>query len=206
VKRALARRLSAVDGFRNPDVELEQYATSPALAANIVHLADLEGDLDAPVLDLGTGTGMLAIAAACRTPPRVVGIDIDADALAIARENEATVDPPTGVEWVQGNASDPPIRLRRATVLMNPPFGAQHGARGADREFLDAARAHASVTYSVHNAGSRSFIESYAADHDGSVTHAFAAEFPVDAQFEFHRTDRAVLDVEVFRVEWPTYS
>lgn len=206
MKRALARRLSQVEGFRNPDVELEQYTTSPALAANLVHLADLQGDLDRDVLDLGTGTGMLTIAVACRSPPRVVGVDIDHTALTIARANEASVEPPTGIEWLQADATDPPIRLRDATVVMNPPFGARHGSRGADREFLDAARAHARVSYSVHNSGSRAFIESYADDHGGTVTHAFAAELPVDAQFEFHTSDRATLDVEVFRVEWSAHS
>lgn len=202
MKRALAKRLSAVEGFERPRAELEQYPTSPALAANIIHLADLEGDLDRPVVDLGTGTGMLAIAAATRSPPRVFGIELDRDALGTATTNEEAVDPETPVNWINGDARNPPLTLEAATVVMNPPFGAQHGHRGADRAFLDGARSIATVTYSVHNEGSQSFIESYAADYGADVTHAFAAELPVDAQFEFHTSDRADIPVEVYRIEW----
>lgn len=205
MKRALATRLAALAGFDDPDVELEQYPTSPELAANLVHLADLTGDLDGVVVDLGTGTGMLALAVATRNPERVIGLDVDQDALDTALQNEALVDPPNSVDWIQADASRPPVARTDATVVMNPPFGAQHGNRGADREFLDAARSIAIVTYSIHNAGSREFIESYADDHDGTVTHAFAAELPIEGQFEFHTSDRADLPVEAFRIEWPGY-
>lgn len=203
MKRALARRLAAIEGFEDPDVDLEQYATPPALAANVVHLAALHDDLDRPVIDLGTGTGMLALAAAYRDPPAVTGLDVDRSALEIAQANESTIDPGVSVEWIQGHVPRHPLDLEESTVITNPPFGAQDGARGADRDFLDVARELSVVSYSIHNAGSQTFVESYAADQDGEVTHAFAAEFPVDAQFEFHTQDRAVIDVEVYRIEWP---
>lgn len=202
MKRALARRLAVVKGFRDPDVALEQYATSPELAANLVHLADLQGDLDRPVLDLGTGTGMLALAAATRSPPRVVAIDIDRSALSVALENESRVDPATSVDWIRADATDPPVSLRDATAVLNPPFGARDGARGADRAFLDAARVHARVSYSVHNEGSRDFVEAFARDNDGVVSHAFAASLTVDAQYAHHTADRRELPVEVYRIEW----
>lgn len=202
MKRALAKRLAALAGFDDPTVELEQYPTSPELAANLVHLADLSGDLDGIVVDLGTGTGMLALAAATRNPDRVLGLDIDRLALGTAHRNEANFEAETGVDWIQADATRPPISVPDATVVMNPPFGAQDGNRGADREFLDAARSIAAVSYSIHNAGSREFVEAYAEDHGGTVTHAFAAELPVEAQFEFHTSDRADLPVEVYRIEW----
>ncbi len=85
---------------------------------------------------------------------------------------------------------------------MNPPFGAQRGSEHADRAFLATARDLATVTYSIHNAGSREFVEAFAADEGGEVTHAFGAEFPVDRQFDFHTRERHTLDVEVFRVVW----
>lgn len=206
MKRALATRLAALAGFDDPDVELEQYPTSPELAANLVHLADLTGDLDGEVVDLGTGTGMLALAAATRSPDRVLALDIDRHALDTAHKNEATITPDTGVNWIQADATRPPLSTTDATVVMNPPFGAQHGNRGADRAFLDAARTFAVVSYSIHNAGSRAFVEAYADDHDGTVTHAFAAELPIEGQFEFHTSDRTELPVEVYRIEWPGYQ
>jgi putative methylase len=202
VKRALARRLAAVEDFRDPDPALEQYPTPAELAAHLVALADLHDDLTGrTVADLGAGTGMLALAAATLAPERVLAVDCDADALRVARENEARVAPDTAVDWLRGDATRPPL-AGVDTVVMNPPFGAQRGNEHADRAFLAAAADLASVSYSVHNAGSREFVESFAGDNGGEVTHAFAAEFPVDAQFAFHTSDREALDVEVFRIGW----
>ncbi|WP_254538129.1 METTL5 family protein [Halomarina litorea] len=200
-RRSLERRLESVAGFDDPRVEWEQYPTPAPLAAHLVHLAALQGDFDRPVVDLGTGTGMLALGARLLGATEVVGVDRDPSALAIAVANADRVDAP-GVSWVLGDATRPPLCPREATVLMNPPFGAQHGREHADRAFLDAARRLARVTYSVHNAGSRGFVEAFADDAGGTVTHAFGAEFDLDRQFAFHTSERHTLDVEVFRVVW----
>ncbi|GAD52968.1 predicted RNA methylase [Halarchaeum acidiphilum MH1-52-1] len=203
MKRALERRLADVAGFDDPDVEREQYPTPAGLAAHLLHTADLRGDLDDVVLDLGTGTGMLALGAACRDPARVVGLDVDGDALAIARANESRVAPETPVAWVRGDARDPPLDVARpVTVVMNPPFGAQRERRHADRRFLATAADLADVSWSIHNAGSRDFAASFAADEGGAVTDAFAAEFDVARQFDFHTSARETLDVEVYRIDW----
>lgn len=204
-KSALAQQLGVVAGFDNPDVDLEQYTTPTELAATIIHEADLRGDIDGrTVIDLGAGTGMLALAAALRSPTLTVGVELDRDALATALENEGRVGTSATVEWLQGDAGNPPIATdpSRTTVVMNPPFGAQEGSRGADKPFLDAARSLGSVSYSVHNAGSRDFIEAYADDHDGEVTHAFAAEFDIDHQFDHHTEAHTGIDTEVYRIEW----
>jgi len=202
VKRALEQRLAAVEGFRDPDPALEQYPTPAGLAAHLIHVADLQGDLAGRmVADLGSGTGMLALAAATRDPARVLAVERDPGALAVARENEARVDPAEGVDWLRGDATRPPL-ADVDTVVMNPPFGAQDGNEHADRRFLAAASESAGVSYSIHNAGSQSFVESFAGDEGGDVTHAFAAEFDVDRQFEFHASDSETLDVEVFRIDW----
>ena len=203
-KRALAERLYGLAGFSDPDIELEQYPTPPDLAAHLLHLADLQGDLRGrTVVDLGTGTGILALAAACRGPARVLGLERDPDALAVARENERTVDPPRSVDWLLGDATRPPLCPDGpTTVLTNPPFGARTGSEGADRAFLEQAAALGSVSYTIHNAGSQEFVEAFAADNGGEVTHAFAAEFEVGKLYDHHERDRAELDVEVFRTVW----
>ncbi|PSP54769.1 RNA methyltransferase [Halobacteriales archaeon QS_1_67_19] len=202
-KAALERRLSAVSGFESPRIELEQYPTPADLAAHLVHLAAVQGDLaDQTVADLGTGTGMLALGAACGRPARAVGIDRDAAALATARENERAVEPAVAVDWVLGDATRPPLALSDATVLMNPPFGAQSGNEHIDRAFLQAAAEIAGVSYSIHNAGSEAFVEAFAADEGGEVTHAFRAEFPLARQFDHQTSEREVVDAEVFRIRW----
>ena len=224
-------------GFEEPRAGLEQYHTPAELAAHIVHVADLQGDIEErTVLDLGSGTGMLSLAAALRGPTRVVGVELDPAALRTARENERRVGTYTDVEWVRGDATNPPLRRREAdrreasdgasgserserhasraaersaaasredtTVLMNPPFGAQRGNEHADREFLVTAARLADVSYSVHNAGSREFVEAFAADEGGEVTHAFRAELELPHQFEFHTDAERTLDAEVFRIDW----
>ncbi|MWV41124.1 METTL5 family protein [Natrialba sp. INN-245] len=209
-RRQLARTLESVDDFADPSVELEQYLTPPELAAHLTHLASLQGDLERTVIDLGTGTGMLAIAASLVGAERVVGIDVDRDALALARRNAAAVARVTDwtanrrleVDWIGGDVTRHPFSITDATVVSNPPFGAQRGNRHADRAFLETARQVADVSYTIHNEGSQEFVESFAADESGDVTHAFQAAFPIDRRFAFHTAERETLEAEVFRIEW----
>lgn len=211
-RQAVERRLEGVADFDDPSADLEQYLTSPELAASLLHVAALQGDLTGEtVVDLGTGTGVLAVGAALFSPERVVGIDLDPDALAIARENERCVagEPietgrePTPIDWLRGDVRRHPLDIpQQATVLANPPFGAQRGARHADRPFLEAASDLGGASYTIHNEGSRAFVEEFAGERGGTVTEAFRAALPVDRRFSFHDDARRELAVEVFRIEW----
>lgn len=203
-KAALETQLAVVAGFDTPRVDLEQYPTPPDLAAHVIHVADLNGDVDGnTVVDLGTGTGMLALGAALRGPEAVVGLELDRGALATARENRKRVGTTTPVHWVQADATAAPLCLEGpVTVLMNPPFGAQSGREHADRAFLETAADLADVSYSIHNRGSEEFVEAFALDNGGAVTHAYEAELTLDHQFEFHTRESKVHPVEVYRIEW----
>jgi|AntDeeMetagen192_2_1112575.scaffolds.fasta_scaffold04830_2 putative methylase len=204
-KRALAQQLGVVAGFEDPRAPLEQYRTPPELAAHLVHLADLRGDVEGrTVLDLGCGTGMLALGAALRGPERVVGVDIDPAPLGTARANERKVASTTSVSWVRADAADLPLcpDPGETTVVMNPPFGAQSGNEHADRAFLAAAADVAGVSYSIHNDGSREFVESFAADNGGDVTDSYRTEFELPRQFDFHDEEKRTIDAEVYRIEW----
>ncbi|MEF8809211.1 METTL5 family protein [Natronomonas sp.] len=203
-RRRLAQELAVVAGFENPRAPLEQYHTPPDLAAHIVHVADLQADIEGrTVVDLGCGTGMLALGAALRGPTRVLGVDIDPAPLSTARENEGRVGAMTDVSWLRADATQAPLCPDEdVTVLMNPPFGAQTGSEGADRAFLETAADVAAVSYSVHNAGSEEFVEAFAEDNAGEVTHAFAAEFEIPRQFDHHSEESQHIDTEVFRIEW----
>ncbi|ADB60683.1 conserved hypothetical protein [Haloterrigena turkmenica DSM 5511] len=214
-RRTLARALEALADFADPSPALEQYLTPPEIAAHIAHQARIQGDLEGWTVDLGTGTGMLAIAASLAGAEGVVGIDVDPEALSLARTNAARIDEAGSdgpLEWVRGDATRPPLSPDSddsagdldsdVTVFSNPPFGAQRGNRHADREFLETARSIARVSYTIHNEGSQAFVESYAADAGADVTHAFRAEFPIAKRFDFHTEAEATLEAEVFRIEW----
>lgn len=203
-KRALERRLAAADAFSHPRIDLEQYATPADIAAHIVHFADLRGDLAArTVVDLGAGPGILAIGCAFREPGRVIGVEVDPAALATARDNAVTIDPPVGVDWVLGDATRAPLcPPGPTTVLMNPPFGAQRANVHADRAFLRTAARIADVSYSLHNAGSERFIEAFATANGGEVEDGLAIEFDLARQFEFHGAERAVVEAELYRIRW----
>ncbi|SNR31642.1 METTL5 family protein [Halorubrum vacuolatum] len=207
-RRSLATKLGVVAGFEDPHAALEQYPTPPELAAHVIHLADLHDDIDGrTVVDLGAGTGMFALAAALRGPARVIGLEIDRTALSTALRNERRVAASAPVHWIQGDVAHGSLAIPDpVTVVMNPPFGAQQGSRHADRDFLEAASELAAVSYSVHNGGSREFIESFTADNDGEVTHAFAADFAVEAQFDHHEDPVREIDTEVYRIRWDRRS
>lgn len=69
------------------------------------------------VLDVGTGTGVLAIAAVRRGASRVVAVDVDPDAVEVARANAAANE--VAVELVHGSvdAADGPFDVVVANVL-----------------------------------------------------------------------------------------
>jgi putative methylase len=203
-KSELTQQLGVVAGFDSPRADLEQYRTPPELASHLVHTADLQGDIeDHTVVDLGCGTGMLALGAALRGPDAVVGVDIDPGPLATAHENERRVASASAVSWVRSDATRAPLCPDGpTTVVMNPPFGAQSGNEHADRAFLDTTAQIADVSYSIHNADSTDFVEAFATDNGGEITHAYAAEFDLPRSFEFHEADARAIDVEVFRIDW----
>ena len=71
--------------FENPKPELEQYSTPIDIAINIIKFANSLGHLSERVVDLGTGTGRLAIGAAI-AGAKVTAYEIDEDVLNIAKK------------------------------------------------------------------------------------------------------------------------
>jgi putative methylase len=193
--------LEQVKGFDRPDVTKEQYATPAVVAADLLYFAFMNGDLDGSVIDLGCGTGMLAIGArvlkddaGLDSTQKVIGIDSDNRALEVARANAESLG--TDVDWVHCDVKE--VSGRFDTVVMNPPFGAQE--KGNDRPFLDKALEIGRVVYSIHNAGSSSFIESYIKGR-GAVTNVVELKFPMRHTYSFHKKEMALIDVELYRIE-----
>jgi len=191
-KKQLEILLERLDGFSRPSPLHEQYATPASVAAEMLFLAYMHGDLGV-VCDLGCGTGILAIGAAL-LGARAIGVEIDRQALAEARRNAKKLG--VDVDFVLGSVSS--ISLKGIdTVVMNPPFGAQRASLG-DRAFLRKAMEVAEAIYSIHNKGSEGFIRRFV--EPCMVQEIYRIPFQLKRCFEFHSKDVKTIEVELYRI------
>jgi putative methylase len=202
-KLDLERFLASVAPQPNPQVHLEQYTVSEQIAANMLFIAANANDdvTGKSVLDLGCGTGRLALGASFVGAKEVVGIDIDCSAIQTASQNKKK----TGLSNVQlilGGLDT--IYGCFDTVLQNPPFGVQ--TREADRAFLVKALEVGKSIYSLHShpevdarlikrlkasqgflqVQASPFLERFIAQHDGLVTAVYAMVMTIPKMFDFH--------------------
>jgi len=191
-QRKLEMLLEEIEGFSDPELELEQYQTPSPLAAEIMHFAYMQGDLDDSVQDLGCGTGILAIGAKILGARTVVGYDMDPKALEIANINARKFG--VEIDFVFSDIAD--IEGHVKTTVMNPPFGAR--VKGRDRPFLSSALRTSEVIYSIHNRGSLAFIQKFI--KPAIITHSYVAKFPIKRIFDFHKKEREVIEVEIYRI------
>jgi Predicted RNA methylase len=192
-QRKLEMLLEELENFSSPELELEQYQTPSLLAAEILHFAYMQGDLDDSAQDLGCGTGILAIGAKLLGTKTVVGYDADQKALEIAKKNARKLG--AEVEFVLSDITG--ITNHVKTTVMNPPFGAR--VKGRDRPFLSSALRTSEVIYSIHNRGSLAFIQKFI--KPAVITHSYVAKFPLKRTFDFHKKEREVIEVEIYRIK-----
>ena len=181
----------------NPRIRLEQYTIPANIAADILFLATaVYRDIaDKAVVDLGTGTGRLAIGAAHMGAGRITAIDIDPAAIKIARENsEAAM---ADVDWIVGDLDA--IRGEFDTVIMNPPFGTKQ--RHLDKVFLRKAIQIGRVVYSIHKSATRDHIVRYLKRCGCKVDAVHEYTLDVPKMFEHHRKRKYPVKVDLYRVE-----
>lgn len=93
-----------------------------------------EGRAGLHALDVGTGTGVIALALATEGPfASVTATDVQPDALALARENHSLASPAVPVEFLQGAGYVPVAGRRFDVIVSNPPYIAE-----GERDTLDA--------------------------------------------------------------------
>lgn len=165
----LESALGDIKEFENPAVELEQYPTSPHLAAQVLYTMHTTFDdvLGKMVCDLGCGTGMLSIAAAIMGAQCIVAVDIDESAINAAAQNVREMEVEDIVDFVRADVTtDNLTALKHAegkfdTVVMNPPFGTKR--KGVDMAFLQTAVMLANhAVYSMHKSSTRQHIHKVA--------------------------------------------
>jgi len=211
--------LSQIKPHPSPKASLEQYTVSESAAATMLYLAAYTyGDImDKRVLDLGCGTGRLALGCAFLGAKSVVGADIDKLAVKLALENSTKLGFKTKVDWIAGDINA--VAGKFDTVAQNPPFGVQK--RGADRFFLEKALQVADAVYSLHNhpftdeplvrrlranAGllqveASPFIARFVEANGGRIEAVYALLLIIPRMFDFHTKARSetIIDLYVIR-------
>ncbi len=95
-------------------------------------LREIPRDAEWQVLDLGTGSGAIAVSIACERPlSRVTAVDNSEAALAVARENARAL-APGNVTFELGNWTEPVTGRIFDLVVSNPPYVRAHDAALAD--------------------------------------------------------------------------
>jgi putative methylase len=212
--------LSRIEPHPSPQAGLEQYTVSEAIAATVLYIAAYTNDdiIGKTVLDLGCGTGRLALTASYLGAKFVVGVDIDKTAIKTAAENSEKVGIKDNVQWVAGDVTA--ITGSFDTVVQNPPFGVQR--RAADRKFLEKALEVGKAVYSLHNhphtdkqlikrlkanpgsplrVAPSPFIEKFVESHRGVVKAVYALLMTIPRMFDFHTKTKHDFVVDLYIIK-----
>ena len=194
-KRQLEIKLDKLETLKTPKLGLEQYPVSAEAASELLYMAGFEhNDLDGKTIDLGTGTGRLAIGATLMGASNIVGLDVDRPSIDIAARNarESNVN----VEWVIGDLNS--VVSGFQTVLMNPPYGTR--SPHMDARFLTRAFELAPVTYSIHKSSTRNFLTELAKKNGRRVDEVRSLEMRIPHLFDFHRKKWETIQVDLYRI------
>jgi putative methylase len=196
-KKQLGILLSKIAPIPKPRLKWEGYTLDAESAAEIAYLASLNNDIrHKSVVDLGCGSGILAIAASLLGAEMVVGVDIDKEAIETAKVNAERVSAQVNlvasdIDCIVGHFD---------TALMNPPFGAWR--RGADIHFLEKALEISDVVYSLHKRSKsvREFLRFTVPQIGGQIDKVYEIDIAIRRTYSFHRKDRYIVKTDLYRV------
>ncbi len=196
-KKTLEIFLQKIPDFKKPKPGLEQYITSAGIVADIIFIAFQMGDIkNKTVLDLGCGTGIFSVGAYVAGAKKVIGIDLDKDAIQTAKkfaeENKLNID------FIVKDIKD--VEILCDTVIMNPPFGAQKSNINADRRFIEKAFKKADVIYSLHLTKTLPFIGKIVTSLKGVIDFTKNYRFPIKNSQFFHDKKVVFFDVTLIRI------
>jgi len=197
-KKQLSILLSQLAPSPKPRLKWEGYTLDSEAAAEMVYVASWVNDdiSGKTVVDLGCGSGILAIAAALTGAEQVVGVDIDKEAVKIAKRNAEKVG-----ETIDLMISDIEcIRGHFDTTLMNPPFGTRK--RGADVQFLKKALKISDVVYSLHKQSDsvRDYLKQKVPKTGGKIDQIREMEIVIHRTYNFHKKRNYSVKVDLYRI------
>lgn len=195
--------LQKLQTIERPRVEFEQYSTPARVAANLLWFAGVNHhDLyNKVVLDLGTGSGILAVGAAFLGARQVIGVDIDFNSLKIAKENSKKNELSLQCDWICLDVRDTSFRPIDTTI-MNPPFGMRKESTIRDRTFLETAIKFSQVIYSINPSAeeTRTFFKTFCEKLDAKVDAIIQMNFEIPRHFSFHKKKKHIIDVDLYRI------
>ncbi len=209
-QRRLEIALESLPSHPKPKIKLEQYHTPSIIASDVLwnayNLRDIENK---NVIDLGCGTGIFAIGSSLLGAKCVWGIDIDYDALLMAKETSQKLGLNEKTNFIEMDINEMDINNKSSeeincmdTCIQNPPFGSQLKVKkGADRIFMEKSLQIATVVYSFHMAETEDFVENYFLNLGGKITHRFYYSFLIPRIYSFHKQEAKKIEVIVVRVE-----
>ena len=200
-KLDLERAISEIEIHPMPKAYLEQYTTPSRVVVEVLFVATyIYNDIiDKTIVDLGCGTGRLAIGAALLGAREAFGVDVDKIAVNVARKNAEKKEVEQNTHWIVADIDV--IQGTFDTVLQNPPFGVQR--RSADRKFIERSLELGRRIYSIHKSGERNreFIKRFIERHGGKVTGIFPMKMDIPKMFDFHTKKKRCVPVDLYRIE-----
>ena len=226
MQKRLARKLdlelllSKVEPHPSPTPDLEQYTIPADTAATILYIAAYSNEdiVGRTVIDLGCGTGRLALGAAFLGAEETVGIDIDKTAIRNALNNSINAGLRDRVQWIAADIDC--VNGKFDTVLQNPPFGVQK--RGADRRFLEKAIESGRAVYSLHKSvhtdkallgrlkasgsglipvNASPFLARLIEQNGGKIRGVYALKMTVPHMFDFHTKTKHEFSVDLYVIK-----
>jgi putative methylase len=205
-KLDLERAISEVKPHPKPRAYLEQYTIPTEAAANILYIAAYTYDdiINKTIVDLGCGTGRLAIGAVLVGAKEAFGVDIDRVTIRTAQNNAKKTGVREKTHWILADIDV--MRGSFDTVLQNPPFGVQR--KGADRKFLEKSLELGHRVYSLHKSGksNREFIKRFIEKRGGKVTVVFPMEIEIPRLFKFHTKRKHRVKTDLYQIEGKGYG
>ncbi|KAL0482657.1 hypothetical protein AKO1_014348 [Acrasis kona] len=167
---------------------------------------------------------MLAIGCAILGASRVTGIDVDPDALDVAKHNimECGVHDTIDLIQIDAQSFEDTIKARLIkketdneglnsnfkkkhpknmfdTVVLNPPFGTR--IKGADMQFLKIATELTNkAVYSLHKTSTREFVTTKATQWGFSVEVVAELKYDLEKSMSFHKKVSKPIEVDLIRL------